>query len=666
MRLGKASTGQASSGRIAEVLNALVRDRGGNILPLTAMAVVVLTALIGSGVDLSRVYRAQNRLQSACDAGVLAGRRAEMTNGFDTNAQAVAQTYFKANFDQAQQGTSETALTTTTADSGNTIMGTATTKVPMQLMQIFGKTSITVTSNCTGTMGIGNSDVTFVLDTTGSMGDTMSDGTVKITGLKAAVKNFWTTLNNTVASTNARVRYAFVPYSMTVNVGGVLTSLNSSYVADSHGYQSKVPLFDNETDTDYANFTTVVPTEQYTYNSTYNGSVSQYAATAYSTQDACMAAYPSANWIDGATTSSTINTTMRNNSGTNISVSTGLQSTPQTLQNYSCWHSDSSYYMYVYTAYRTHKIYTYPNATVGSVSNTSTYNTFDHYDFKLVKYDTSVFKTSTAVSTPTGSGGATQSSTWDGCIEERASVPATAFTFNAASGAISPSGATDLDIDTAPTSNQSTKWAPMWPTVTTMRTGSSSASTYAQDIVLGSFGNTPNYKCPAPAKALATMAQTAFNTYVDTLYPDGDTYHDIGMIWGARLSSPTGIWSTLVNTAPANAGNVARHIIYMTDGIPNSYNYEYQAYGIEAHDKRITTNGTDDANALHEARFRAICDAVKAKGIRIWVIGYTSALTSDLSYCASPNSSYTAFTSSEINTAFQQIAKQIGELRISG
>jgi hypothetical protein len=57
---------------------------------------------------------------------------------------------------------------------------------------------------------------------------------------------------------------------------------------------------------------------------------------------------------------------------------------------------------------------------------------------------------------------------------------------------------------------------------------------------------------------------------------------------------------------------------------------------------------------------------VKAKGIRIWVIGYTSALTSDLTYCASPNSSYTAYTSSEINTAFQQIAKQIGELRISG
>ncbi len=666
MRLGPASTGQASAARIVGGLKALVCDRNGNILPLTAMAVVVLTALIGSGVDLSRVYRAQNRLQSACDAGVLAGRRAEMTNGFDTSAAAVAQKYFKVNFDEAQQGTSATSLTTTTADSGNTINGAATTKVPMQLMQIFGKTSITVTSNCTGTMGIGNSDVTFVLDTTGSMSDTMSDGSVKMTGLKAAVKNFWVTLNNTVANTNARVRYAFVPYSTTVNAGAALRTLNSGYVADSHGYQSKVPLFDDETDVDFANYTTTVPQETWTYNSTYNGSVSQYSTTAYSTQDACMAAYPSSNWVDGSTTTSVTTTTMRTNGGTNNSISTSVQSTPQTLQNYSCWHSGDNYYVYTYTAFRTHKVYTYPSATVGSVSNTSSYNSFDHYDFKLVKYDTSVFETFAAVSTATGSGGASQTSTWDGCIEERQSVPATTFTFNSASGAITPSGATDLDIDTAPTSDQSTKWAPMWPRVTTMRTGSSSAGTYAQDIVLGSFGNTPGYACPVAAKTLQTWTQSVFNSYVDTLNPAGDTYHDIGMIWGARMSSPTGIWSTLVNTPPTNAGNVARHIIYMTDGIPNSYNYEYQAYGIEAHDKRITTNGTDDANNLHEARFRAICDAVKAKGIRIWVIGYTSALTSDLSYCASPNSSYTAFTSTEINTAFQQIAKQIGELRISG
>ena len=667
MRLGNARNGRAANTQIARLLGAFGRDSAGNILPLTAMSVFVLTALIGSAVDLSRVYHAQNRLQNACDAGVLAGRRTEMTNGFDTAAQNTAQTYFKANFDQDLQGTSSTTLTTSTADSGNTINGTATTTVPMLLMSMFGKTSMTVTSNCTGTMGIGNSDVTFVLDTTGSMGDTMSDGTVKISGLKAAVKNFWVTLNTTVASTNARIRYAFVPYSTTVNVGAALSSLNSGYLTDHHGYQSKVPLFDSETDAYFVNYkTTWVPQEKYTYNSTFNGGVSQYSTTVYANQESCIADYPSSSWVNGTTTNSSTTTRMLRSSGSTYdNVSTNIQSTPQTLQNYSCWHSGNSYYLYVYSSYRTHNVYTY-SGSVGTVQGTQSYNTLNHFDFRMVNYDTSSFKTFASVSTPTASDGSAESSTWDGCIEERATVPTTSPAFNATSGVITPSGATDLDIDTAPTSNDSTKWAPMWPTVSTMRVSSAYSSTYAEDIVLGSFGNTPGYYCPAVAKTLQTWTQSNFNSYVDTLNPNGDTYHDIGMIWGARLSSPTGIWSTLVNTAPANAGNVARHIIYMTDGIPNSYNYEYQAYGIEAHDKRITTNGTDAADGLHEARFRAICDAVKAKGIRIWVIGYTTTLTSDLSYCASPNSSYTAFNSSDINTAFQQIAKQIGELRISG
>lgn len=503
MPLARTLIERCATKHIAEALKALIRDRVGNILPLTAMSVFVLTALFGSAVDLSRVYHAQNRLQSACDAGVLAGRRAETTNGFDTVASTAAQTYFKANFDQTQQGASSTVLVTSTPDSGNTVNGSATTTVPMLMMSMFGKSSMTVTSSCTSTMGIGNSDVTFVLDTTGSMSDTMSDGTVKITGLKTAVKNFWTTLNNTIANTNARVRYAFVPYSTTVNVGAALSSLNSSYLTDHHGYQSEVPLFDSETDAYFANYNTAwYPMDKVTYNSTYNGTVTQYSSTAYSTQDACIAAYPSASWVSGTTTSSSTTTKMRRSSGSGSdNVSTTIQSTPQTLQNYSCWHSGNSYYMYSYTSYRTHYVYTY-SGTVGATQQTQSYNTLDHLDYRMVNYDTSVFKTFASVSTPTASDGSAQSSTWDGCIEERATVPTTSPSFNSTSGAITPSGATDLDIDTAPTSSDSTKWAPMWPTVTTMRVSSASSYNYAEDIVLGSYGNTPGYYCPAAAKTL--------------------------------------------------------------------------------------------------------------------------------------------------------------------
>jgi hypothetical protein len=110
---------------------------------------------------------------------------------------------------------------------------------------------------------------------------------------------------------------------------------------------------------------------------------------------------------------------------------------------------------------------------------------------------------------------------------------------------------------------------------------------------------------------------------------------------------------------------VARHVIFMTDGDMDTSTSIQSSWGIESLDRRVTSDGsktTSDSN--HTERFRAICDAIKAKGIRIWVIAFSNGLNSDLSYCASPNSGFTADTSDELNNAFQVIAKNVGELRV--
>ena len=88
---------------------------------------VVLAALVGSAVDMGRAYKAQRRLQSACDAGALAGRRSVGTNGFDATAQTAAEKYFDNNFDDAQQQTTaaNTTRTFSSADNGNVVTGTA-------------------------------------------------------------------------------------------------------------------------------------------------------------------------------------------------------------------------------------------------------------------------------------------------------------------------------------------------------------------------------------------------------------------------------------------------------------------------------------------------------------------------------------------------------------
>ena len=108
-------------------LRRLLADTSGNVLPMAASTVIVMAAIVGGGVDMSRAYKVQNRLQNACDSGVLAGRRAVTTGGFDQNAKNQANRYFNINFDQNQQGTKSTTFLLASDTAGNSIGGNAST-----------------------------------------------------------------------------------------------------------------------------------------------------------------------------------------------------------------------------------------------------------------------------------------------------------------------------------------------------------------------------------------------------------------------------------------------------------------------------------------------------------------------------------------------------------
>lgn len=632
-------------------LRRLAHDRRGNVLMLAASIMFVLTALIGGAVDLSLVYRAQNRLQGACDAGALAARRAVTTNGLDATAIAQGKSYFNVNYTDAQQGTKSTAFTLSSTDNGVTVNGTATTTVPLRIMALFGRYTYDLSLTCASTQSIGNSDIIFVLDTTGSMSDSYN-GTVKITGLQTALKNFNTTIINATAGTNARVRYGFVPYSSSVNVGRLLYNLSPSYLASTYALQTRVPQFEAITYAVYNSRT--LKTSEEVYNSTPNSTPALYSSTAYASQSACFAALPATSaWTNnGSSSNSTGNVTTGS-----YTYSASIVTQPKVRSLYTCTRSGDSYYQYRYYAYLSLKSYTYSG--LGTASSPTSGTAFDHFDYVLANVDTSTFKTFAAATTSTGSSGASQSSTWNGCIEERFTVSDSAFSYSSLTDRISPTTATDLNIDMAPTSDDATKWAPMWPDIAYYRGTSSSNS------ILSTSGSLANSYCPAAARTLATMTQTDFTTYVNSLTPAGSTYHDIGMLWGARLISSTGIFSSNVTEVPTNGGNVTRHIIYMTDGEPNAAYSIQQAYGIEYHDRRITDDGYSNDDNRHIARFRAVCDAIKGRGVRIWVIGYSTSLSTDLSYCASPDSGFTANSASELNSAFQQIAKTASALRVA-
>lgn len=640
------------------------RDMGGSVMPITAVAMVALAGMIGGGVDMSRAYMVQNRLQNACDSGALAGRRAVGANGYNAAAKGRADTFFATNFDETNEGASNTSFVTTTPDNGNTIEGTASTTVDTVVMRIFNFDEIDLSVTCTASLSVGNSDVMMVLDTTSSMAGNLDGTQTRIQALRAAMKSFYDTVSASAAGGNSRIRYGFVPYSSSVNVGRLLVNEDPSFIADEIDIQSKVARTEDvSVDTlqgwedPYNDTGTGTPTFDYGGWFFHTGS--------YRDNGQCRANEPNDTaWTNSGSSSTSSGSPYINASGQRVTETTTSQE--QTRTEYGCYRAGRrNHWVIRRNVTRTTSDIVY--SIEDPIYTTTTTEDFIEWRYKLVEnLDTSVFKTFASVNTPTGFEGADEASTWEGCIEERDTVREATFSWSSILG-LTPSNAFDLDIDSAPTNDDATKWKPLWSQVSYRRTdGTNNFSIVDVPESENGFATHGEWAaCPVEAQLLETMTEGEFDAYADGLQPSGATFHNIGMIWGTRLASPEGIFADNVNAAPANGGDVARHIIFMSDGAMFPNERVYSSYGIEGHDKRVTEDGITDRAARHTARFTTACSIAKSKGIRVWVIAFDTGLTPDLENCASDDSAFPASSAAQLNEAFQEIAKDVGELRIT-
>lgn len=603
---------------IGTVLQSLRRNKSGNTLAMVAAGLVPMTAMVGSGVDISRAYMVQTRLQQACDAGVLAGRRAIGDRSFDDEAEQTARDYFNVNFRDGYLETTDLVFTPRSGDDNSAVIGNASVTIPTVVMNIFMIDDLNVDVSCEAQLEVANSDITFVLDTTGSMScpedadenacqayqqafPNREEGqsfqgfstTSRLGALRESIDSFYNIVQGAAASSNARIRYSFVPYSQTVNTGYLL---NSDWIVNNHDYQTA------EQDVEITEEVTEFfrsRDEQFTSN--------------------CGGFF------------------IRN-------------TTPRVFGRF-----DTQYNGCIWDR----------------TTTTTTYN----IELEQKELDVSAYKTGTPVVDPTRL--TTDTYTWDGCIEERDTNPSNDVRFSSGSG-FTPAGLSDLDIDSTPTSD-STRWRPYWPEVyfrrdlaTTRQTGSQNSPYSRNTFPLQNF--LPPTACPQRARLLDEYDSVSdVRDYTDDLRPFGATYHDVGLIWGARLASPDGLFRSNVNETPGNGGFVGRHVIFMTDGVLVANNGFATTYGIERHDSRITgiENGTSqfqynqEQSARHTQRYSAMCSAIKAKGIRVWVIAFNTSLSNDLTRCASTDSSFTANDANELNAAFSSIAEQIAELRLT-
>lgn len=609
-------SGTAERSRRTGLMARLRDDRAGNTLAMMAAALVPLLGFVGSAVDTARMYMIKVRLQQACDAGALAGRKfmaSSTSTTLDSNAVAQASTFFRNNFKTGTYGVN-TVNFTPSKTSDNQVAGAATARVPMTLTSLlgFGATDITVT--CEARFDVSDLDIMFVLDTTGSMAYTASDSSpysgqavnsyqrsdgttgyytveksnARIKALRTAVLNFYDTLAATADATT-NIRYGFVPYSSTVNVGKIIPAsylLNGTY-----NYSTRVPIEKNSGSSTST-----------TYTSTNQSSCNTYAGR---------------------------------------SPASGYNSSGQATVKTVSWTSGS-----------------------GGTCVVTSQKVQLYYRFGSQPVDVSSFMQGGWVADPSRVDGS--QSKWQGCIEERDTQALTSFSQSALPG--------DLNPDLAAT-NDATKWRPMWQDIVYARNNqagpvdviSTTADTSNNYLNVASRASSGYVSCGKQAQRLATMTRQQVSDFLNDpdFRPMGGTYHDTGMIWGTRFLNPSGPFSA-DTAAWAGRNQPIRHIVFMTDGEMAPNVDIYGLYGYERYDKRVTAGDFNSLTDRHNARFLAECEAAKRRGITVWVIAFGEAMTAEEQQCASSSGNAFAATSDvQLNGAFQTIASRVAMLRIS-
>ncbi|MBB5709101.1 pilus assembly protein TadG-related protein [Sphingomonas xinjiangensis] len=156
--------------QVQGVLSRLRRDTSGNVLAITAAAVLPMVGFVGVGVDMSRAYLVRTRLQQACDAGVLAGRRSMGAGGsLTTPVKNEITNYVKFNFPDETNDTTALTVSPTLTAATDTINLSLSTNMNTAIMRIFGKNTVAIGVDCSARDDYSNIDIMLVLDTTGSM-----------------------------------------------------------------------------------------------------------------------------------------------------------------------------------------------------------------------------------------------------------------------------------------------------------------------------------------------------------------------------------------------------------------------------------------------------------------------------------------------------------------
>ena len=192
-------------------LRAFTRATGANVAMMFGLSLLPLAIAAGAGLDYAQAMMVRANMMDALDAAALAvGGQPGISQ---TAANALANSVFSANY--KGPGTP----TVTPQFNGQSVSVTASDNVATTLLALIGKPTLPVSATSLVVWGQTKLWVSLVLDNTGSMTQTDSTGLSKIAALKDASHQLLAKLQ-TAAATGAPgdVKVAIIPFAKDVNV----------------------------------------------------------------------------------------------------------------------------------------------------------------------------------------------------------------------------------------------------------------------------------------------------------------------------------------------------------------------------------------------------------------------------------------------------------------
>jgi len=175
----------------------------------------------------------------------------------------------------------------------------------------------------------------------------------------------------------------------------------------------------------------------------------------------------------------------------------------------------------------------------------------------------------------------------------------------------------------------------------------------------------PNEDCPVELLPL-TSRKASVESKIDSMFSDGITHINIGLVWGWRVLSPKAPFTEGVDYDDEDFNKA---IVLMTDGENFFGRSSYGAYGYRS-EGNLGTTSFSGAIAELNRRTSQVCANIKAKGIIIYTITFqvNSNTVQDLmENCATdPSKYFNSPNSSTLESTFRAIGKELSNLRIGG